>query len=136
MPRLVDKLVSSFATMAGHVFIGQEDPIGEPVVMHGEPGDVINPVIFEPTPSESRGESRNRRAAGIRVLSQQCRIWVMLRATSSTVLAELSLLYQAVEEGSQTALRGGSVCLNSGSRRDKWNPAGFRLPRSCGSRVK
>ena len=25
--------------------------------------------------------------------------------------------------------RGGSVCLNSGLRWDKWSPAGFRLPR-------
>ena len=25
--------------------------------------------------------------------------------------------------------RGGSVCLNSGLRCDKWSPAGFRLPR-------
>ncbi len=25
--------------------------------------------------------------------------------------------------------RGGSVCLNSGLRVDKWSPAGFRLPR-------
>ena len=32
-------------------------------------------------------------------------------------------------EPHSAAPRGGSVCLNSGLRCDKWSPAGFRLPR-------
>ena len=30
-------------------------------------------------------------------------------------------------------LRGGSACLNSIPRGDRWRPAGFRLPRSAGA---